>query len=195
MPATVVTGLQWGDEGKGKMVDHLAGSASAVARFSGGANAGHTIESGGERIALHQLPSGLLRKDVLGIIGAGGVLDPVALAEEIESLEEMGYSMGDRLIISGKVHLVHPSAKRIEAASEKGLGKSSVGTTGRGIGPTYVRKFRRRGLRLEDAAVPQDFKASSSAITEECIRELQLDDEAAENLRQDTLEFNEMSLN
>ena len=194
MPATVVTGLQWGDEGKGKMVDHLAGSASAVARFSGGANAGHTIEAGGERIALHQLPSGLLREDVLGIIGAGGVLDPAALAAEIESLEEMGYSLGDRLIISGKVHLVHPSAKYVEKASEKELGKSSVGTTGRGIGPTYVRKFRRRGLRLEDAALPEDFRDRSNAITEECVRELQLDDDSAENLRSDTQEFNDMSL-
>lgn len=194
MPATIVTGLQWGDEGKGKMVDHLAESAVAVARFSGGANAGHTVETGGRRIALHQLPSGLLRPGVLGIIGASCVLDPVALADEIRLLEEEGFPVSDRLTVSGKVHLVHPAGRYAERAEEKSLGDSQVGTTGRGIGPTYVRKFLRRGLRLEDAAVPGEFRARSSEITERCIVELSLDGEDARELREAALVFEEHSL-
>lgn len=194
MPATVVTGLQWGDEGKGKMVDHLAENAVAVARFSGGANAGHTVETGGRRIALHQLPSGLLRPGVLGIIGASCVLDPVSLLEEMEMLEDEGFEVSDRLIISGNVHLVHPAARYRERAGERELGDSSVGTTGRGIGPTYVRKFARKGLRLEDAAVRGSFIERSSGITEECIRDLRLKQSEARDLRDEAEVFQDRSL-
>lgn len=194
MPATVVTGLQWGDEGKGKMVDHLAENAAAVARFSGGANAGHTVVTGGRRIALHQLPSGLLRPGVLGIIGASCVLDPVSLREEMEALEEEGFEVSDRLIISGNVHLVHPASRYREKAGERELGDSSVGTTGRGIGPTYVRKFARRGLRLEDAAVPGSFIERSSGITEECIRDLELEESEVRALRDEAEVFLDRSL-
>lgn len=190
MPATIIIGLQWGDEGKGKMVDHLSESVNAVARFAGGANAGHTIEIDEHRIALHQLPSGLLRPDVLGIIGSACVLDPVALADEMEALEKEGFSVADRLSISGKVHLVHPSGRYIERAEEMKLDKAAVGTTGRGIGPTYVRKFMRKGIRLEDAAVPEVFLEKSAVITEECIEQLALSTELAESLREEVDKFN-----
>jgi len=189
MPATVITGLQWGDEGKGKMVDHLAGNAVAVARFSGGANAGHTVVVDGRRIALHQLPSGLLRPGVLGIVGASCVLDPVSMVSEIRDLEDEGFQVYDRLTISSKVHLVHPAARYMEKHEELSLGEASVGTTGRGIGPTYVRKFSRKGLRMEDAALPSMFRERTSMITEECITSLELDDENAVALREEADEF------
>ena len=195
MPVTIITGLQWGDEGKGKMVDHLSESVSAVARFSGGANAGHTVEADGRRIALHQLPSGLIRPEVLGIIGASCVLDPVALAEEMQNMEKEGFPVADRLAISGKVHLVHPAGRYIENSEEMILGNNAVGTTGRGIGPTYVRKFMRKGIRLEDAAVPEIFLKKSAAVTRECIEQLGLEDEPAESLRKEVELFNRESIN
>lgn len=194
MPTTIIIGLQWGDEGKGKMVDHLSENVRAVARFSGGANAGHTVEADGRRIALHQLPSGLVRPGVLGIIGASCVLDPVALAEEMKVLEEEGLSVTERLVISGKVHLVHPAGRYIENYNEKKLGEASVGTTGRGIGPTYVRKFLRQGIRLEDAAVPDIFLEKSAAITDECINQLGLEKKSAETLKAEVEVFNRESL-
>lgn len=194
MPATIIIGLQWGDEGKGKMVDHLAETVDAVARFSGGANAGHTIEADGHRIALHQLPSGLIRPDKLGIIGSSCVLDPIALSEEMELMEKEGISVADRLTISGKVHLVHPAGRYIENSEETMLGKSAVGTTGRGIGPTYVRKFMRKGIRLEDAAVPEVFLERSAAITDECIEQLGLSAELAGSLREEVEIFNRESI-
>ncbi len=194
MPATIIIGLQWGDEGKGKMVDHLAESVDAVARFSGGANAGHTVEADGRRIALHQLPSGLLRPNVHGIIGSACVLDPIALAGEIEDVEKEGFSVTDRLTISGKVHLVHPAGKYIENTEELELGEAAVGTTGRGIGPTYVRKFKRRGIRLEDAAVPSLFLEKSAAVTDDCIAQLSLSAELSESLRDEVDTFNTESI-
>jgi len=169
MPATIVTGLQWGDEGKGKMVDHLAAGAAAVARFSGGANAGHTVEHDGLRIALHQLPSGLLHPGVLGVLGASCVVDPVALAAEIATLEAAGIDVAGRLAVSSSAHLVHPAARLIERWDEESLGGDRVGTTGRGIGPTYVRKYARKGIRLEDAASPSRFRELSAAYVEECV--------------------------
>ncbi|MCD4775102.1 MAG: adenylosuccinate synthase [Candidatus Aegiribacteria sp.] len=194
MPATIITGLQWGDEGKGKMVDHLSENVRAVARFSGGANAGHTVEADGRRIALHQLPSGLIRPGVLGIIGASCVLDPVALTEEMQTMENEGLSVAERLVISGKVHLVHPAGRYIENSNEIELGDASVGTTRRGIGPTYVRKFMRQGIRLEDAAVPEVFLKKSAAITDECIERLDLAEVPAESLREEVKVFNRESL-
>ena len=194
MPATIIVGLQWGDEGKGKMVDHLAENVDAVARFAGGANAGHTIEIDEHRIALHQLPSGLLRPDVLGIIGSACVLDPVALKEETEALEKEGFSVAERLRISGKVHLVHPAGRYIESAEEKRFEKAAIGTTERGIGPTYVRKFMRKGIRLEDAAVPEAFLEKSTVITDDCIAQLDLSVELAESLREEVDVFNRESI-
>ncbi len=194
MPATIITGLQWGDEGKGKMVDHLGENADAVARFSGGANAGHTVEIDGTRLALHQLPIGLLRSGVAGIIGAACVLDPVALAEEVATLDSEGISVLGRLMISGKVHLVHPAGRFTETINEGRRGGSSVGTTRRGIGPTYVRKFMRKGLRLEDAAVNGLLEKKSAAVTADCIHTLELDAAAQEALRSEEAEFLECTL-
>lgn len=185
MPVRIVVGLQWGDEGKGKMVDRLAEDASAVARFSGGANAGHTVKTPAGRFALHQLPSGVLREGVLGIIGSGCVVDPGALLEEMENLEKAGVFLGDRLIVSGKAHLVHPAAKVTEALSESG-GERRIGTTGRGIGPTYVDKFSRRGIRLEDISMPGRFAGAAEQRTESCIRESGLDESSASELREQT---------
>ena len=195
MPATVIIGLQWGDEGKGKMVDHLAENADAVARFSGGANAGHTVEIGGSRLALHQLPIGLLRPGVAGIIGAACVLDPIALAAEVATLDREGISVLGRLMISHKVHLVHPAGRYTERIREGLRGDASVGTTGRGIGPTYVRKFMRKGLRLEDAAVTGLLEEKSAVITADCIHELDLDGSDQQALRSEEAEFLESTLN
>ncbi len=194
MPATILTGLQWGDEGKGKMVDHLSGTADAVARFSGGANAGHTVETGGRRIALHQLPSGLIHPDPLGIIGAGCVLDPAALMDEIKALETNGISISDRFSISGKVHLVHPAGKYFERKNEGERGVSAIGTTYRGIGPTYVRKFMRKGIRLEDAAMPDIFLDKSALITEDCLKTLDLSEDEIRSLNSEVEIFNSISL-
>lgn len=154
MPFSVLVGLQWGDEGKGKIVDILSESADAVARFSGGGNAGHTVMIAPDvTFVLHHLPTGLLREGVLGIIGAGCVVDPSALLREMEGLSEVGLGVGPRrLLLSTKVHLVHPVYRLIESMEEERLGKASIGTTGRAIGPTYAEKHWRRGIRLEDAA-------------------------------------------
>ncbi len=189
MSLSILIGMQWGDEGKGKIVDKLADGAAAVARFSGGANAGHTVVAGMDRIALHQLPSGILRPGVIGIIGASCVLDPIALAREARDLEAMGIKVEDRLVISGKVHLVHPAARYFERAAEEAAGNVAVGTTMRGIGPTYVSKFSRRGLRLEDAAVEADFVRRSMTVAEECIEELGLEGGKAKSLMEETGEF------
>jgi len=193
MPVRIIVGLQWGDEGKGKMVDHLALDASAVARFSGGANAGHTVETPMGRYALHMLPSGVLRQGVAGMIGSGCVVDPLALLREIHDLEKSGIAIADRLLVSGKVHLVHPAARVSEAFSETGV-DHRIGTTGRGIGPTYVEKFRRRGIRLEDISLPGQFSARCREKADQCVQEFGLDGAARETLLSDTDAFIEASL-
>lgn len=151
MSVDIVVGLGWGDEGKGRVVDLLGAGAAAVARFSGGANAGHTVVIGGETVVLHQLPTGLLREGVLGLVGAGCVIDPVALCAEAEALGERGSDMMSRLRLSPRAHLVHPVCRVLEKSDERSRGPGAIGTTGFGIGPAYVRKYARRGIRLEDA--------------------------------------------
>lgn len=146
-----MVGLGWGDEGKGRVVDLLGEGAAAVARFSGGANAGHTVVVGGETVVLHQLPTGLLREGVLGLIGAGCAVDPAALCAEAGALGERGSDMMSRLRLSPRVHLVHPAYRVLEKSDEISRGSGAIGTTGFGIGPAYVRKYARRGIRLEDA--------------------------------------------
>ena len=189
MPVTIVVGLQWGDEGKGKMVDHLAGRASAVARFSGGANAGHTVEAEGNRFALHLLPSGLVRPDVTAMIGASCVMDPVTVLREIESLEDNGIKVGKRLLISGKVNLTHPGYKLFEKLSEESLSAGKIGTTGRGIGPTYERKFRRNAIRLEDALKPELFRKLVQFHTDDVTTALNLSQSETELLSSQVEEF------
>ncbi len=155
MPITVVLGCQWGDEGKGKIVDLLAAESDWVARFQGGANAGHTVYAGGRKSVLHQVPTGILRREVRCAIGNGVVLDPAALVEELRHLEELGVAWEGRLAISPRAHLVTP----LHRAWEKARGQDrSIGTTGRGIGPAYEDKAARRGLRTELFACPDELE-------------------------------------
>ncbi len=154
---TVVLGMQWGDEGKGKIVDWLARDSDIVARFQGGANAGHTVNIEGRETILHQLPTGILNPRVLCLIGNGVVLDPDELFEEIELLEKMGLEPEPRLRISPGAHLLLPYHKALDRASEDHLGPRKIGTTCRGIGPAYTDKVSRRGVRLVDLADPDRF--------------------------------------
>lgn len=145
----VVVGAQWGDEGKGKIVDVLAERADVVVRYQGGANAGHTVVLGAEEFVLHQIPSGILHPSPRCLIGNGVVLDPETLLSEIAALERRGVPVGGRLWVSHRVHLVLPYHKLLDQASER---HQKLGTTGRGIGPAYEDKFGRRGIRLGDLA-------------------------------------------
>jgi adenylosuccinate synthase len=146
----VILGTQWGDEGKGKIVDLLTDQANAVVRFQGGHNAGHTLVIKGEKTVLHLIPSGILRDNVLCLIGNGVVLSPEALIEEIAGLEKRGVPVRDRLRISGDCPLILPYHVALDNAREAARGESKIGTTGRGIGPAYEDKVARRGLRLGD---------------------------------------------
>lgn len=151
MSVKVVIGAQWGDEGKGKIVDILSEKVSVVARYQGGANAGHTIEVGDKQFILHLIPSGILHKDCKCVIGNGVVIDPEALIEEINMLKERGIDVGSRLILSQKAHLIMPYHKLLDQMSESNAKDSKkIGTTGRGIGPAYVDKFNRKGIRIVD---------------------------------------------
>ena len=159
----VVLGAQWGDEGKGKIVDLLSAKASAVARFQGGHNAGHTLVIDGEQTVLHLIPSGIMRPNVQCFIGNGVVLSPQALLAEIETLEAHGVSVRDRLRISPACPLILPHHLALDAAREAALGERKIGTTGRGIGPAYEDKAARRGLRVGDACHWQEFAAKLEA--------------------------------
>jgi adenylosuccinate synthase len=153
----VVIGTQWGDEGKGKVVDLLTDRASAVARFQGGHNAGHTLVIDGEQTILHLIPSGILRDGVQCLIGNGVVLSPGALLEELRMLEGRGVPARERLRISPSCPLILPYHVALDHARERARGKQAIGTTGRGIGPAYEDKISRRGLRLADALDPEAF--------------------------------------
>lgn len=150
MKIDVLLGLQWGDEGKGKVVDVLTPGYDAVARFQGGPNAGHTLEFDGKKYVLRSIPSGIFQKGQINIIGNGVVLDPVLFREEAEALEKSGTNIRDILKISRKVHLILPTHRLLDAANEKAKGGAKIGTTGKGIGPTYTDKISRNGLRLGD---------------------------------------------
>lgn len=146
----VLLGLQWGDEGKGKIVDVLTPNYDIIARFQGGPNAGHTLEFDGIKHVLHTIPSGIFRTNVINIVGNGVVIDPFVLAAEIEKLEARNVPVSDRLLISKKAHLILPTHKLLDAASEAEKGKSKIGSTLKGIGPTYMDKTGRNGLRVGD---------------------------------------------
>ena len=154
----VLLGIQWGDEGKGKIVDVLTPRYDMVARFQGGPNAGHTLEFAGEKYVLRSVPSGIFQGDKINIIGNGVVLDPVLFREEVESLFNSGHPLKDRLVISRKAHLILPTHRLLDAAGEKALGAQKVGTTGKGIGPTYTDKVSRHGVRVGD--IEGDFEAN-----------------------------------
>ncbi len=153
MPATVVIGAQWGDEGKGKVVDLLAERSDVVARYQGGNNAGHTIVAGDQTYALHLIPSGILYPNTICIIGNGVVVDPFVLAQEMDQLEARGVDTSN-LRISGNAHLIMPYHTMLDTQTEIRLGKLSIGTTRRGIGPAYMDKAARIGIRVQDLLDP-----------------------------------------
>ena len=153
MPAIVLIGAQWGDEGKGKATDLLGDRVQYVVRYQGGNNAGHTVVIGDESYALHVLPSGVLSTDVTPVIGNGVVIDPKVLFEEIDGLESRGVSCG-KLLVSANAHLIMPYHRALDKVSERFLGNARIGTTGRGIGPTYGDKVARMGIRVQDLFDP-----------------------------------------
>ncbi|MCY4538797.1 MAG: adenylosuccinate synthase [Chloroflexi bacterium] len=151
MPITILIGAQWGDEGKGRAVDWLASSADIVARYAGGDNAGHTVALGSEVYKLHLVPSGILHENVVSIMGNGMVINPVNLVREIQSLREQGLDIGpERLVISSRAHIITPAHVELDRARELALGDEKIGTTLRGIGPAYLDKTNRAGIRTGD---------------------------------------------
>ena len=165
MKVDVLLGLQWGDEGKGKVVDVLTPRYDVIARFQGGPNAGHTLEFEEQKYVLRSIPSGIFQGDKLNVIGGGVVLDPALFKAEAEALEASGHPLKDRLHISRKAHLILPTHRLLDAAGEAAKGKSKVGTTGKGIGPTYTDKISRNGLRVGDVE-REDFDALYSQAKE-----------------------------
>jgi len=149
-----VLGAQWGDEGKGKVVDLLTPHFSVVARYQGGHNAGHTVHVGGRKFVLRLIPSGILHPDTVCVIGNGVVLDPQALFDEIGQLEQVGIAVGDRIVISNRAHLILPYHRELDVFAETQRGERKIGTTSRGIGPAYEDKIGRRGIRVGDLGDP-----------------------------------------
>jgi adenylosuccinate synthase len=159
MPNIVIAGAQWGDEGKGKIVDLLADRVQVVARFNGGHNAGHTVIIDGERFVLHLIPSGILHAGILCVMGNGMVIDPWALEKEIEELRHRDVDVEENLVISDRAHLILPHHRALEALAEEQRGGRKLGTTLRGIGPAYEDKAGRRGLRMADLLRPEALAA------------------------------------
>ena len=162
----VILGTQWGDEGKGKIVDLLTDKASLVVRYQGGHNAGHTLVIDGEKTVLHLIPSGILRSNVQCVIGNGVVLSPEALIEEIDMLEARGVPVKERLRVSEACPLILPFHIALDQAREKARGKEAIGTTGRGIGPAYEDKVARRGLRVGDLFNAERFEGKLKELVD-----------------------------
>ena len=162
MKVDILLGLQWGDEGKGKVVDVLTPKYDAIARFQGGPNAGHTLEFEGHKYVLRSIPSGIFQGGKVNIIGNGVVLDPILFREEVEQLAASGHDLTQRLCISKKAHLILPTHRMLDAAYEAAKGKGKIGTTGKGIGPTYTDKVSRNGIRVGDIFL--DFQAKYAAL-------------------------------
>ncbi|SUZ61779.1 uncharacterized protein METZ01_LOCUS14633, partial [marine metagenome] len=165
VPATVVVGTQWGDEGKGKFTDLVAGETSMVVRYQGGHNAGHTLVVDGESFGLQLVPSGVLYAHVTPVIGNGVVVDPRVLIAEMDMLESRGVSTG-RLRVSGNAHLIFPYHQELDALHERHLGKNRIGTTKRGIGPAYADRSMRVGLRVQDLLDEKIFRTKLDAALE-----------------------------
>jgi len=174
MSVDVLLGLQWGDEGKGKIVDVLTNDYDIIARFQGGPNAGHTLEFDGIKHVLHTIPSGIFRENSINIVGNGVVIDPIIFKKEIDALNKMNIDLVSKLFISKKAHLILPTHKILDAASEKAKGKSKIGSTLKGIGPTYMDKTGRNGLRVGDIS-SADFKNSYDKLVEKHSRLLNSD--------------------
>ncbi len=173
MPATLVLGLQWGDEGKGKIVDLLSRDADFVVRSQGGANSGHTVVVGDQTFKLHCVPSGILREGVMCVIGRGMVVDPFQLRGEIEELQARGIDTVGRLFISPRTHLVLPHHKHLDTARESVAGAAKIGTTGRGIGPCYAEKANRTGIQIGELFHPDLLEARLRAAVEPANRRLE----------------------
>ncbi len=171
----VVLGLQWGDEGKGKVVDVLTPGYDVVARFQGGPNAGHSLHFGGHKFVLHTIPSGIFREGSVNIIGNGVVIDPVILAKEIAMLEGAGHKVQGKLFISRKAHLILPTHRILDAASEAAKGGAKIGSTLKGIGPTYMDKTGRNGLRVGDIE-SVDFMGRYNALKDKHLGMLRMTD-------------------
>lgn len=168
MPNIVVIGAQWGDEGKGRIVDLISEKVDIIVRYQGGNNAGHTIVIGDEKVILHHLPSGILRQDKLSVIGNGVVVDPKVLLQEINELNSAGYSVDEKnLKISDRAHVIMPYHREIDSARESMNGKARIGTTGRGIGPVYEDKAARRGIKFTDLIDPDSLSARLKEVFEE----------------------------
>lgn len=165
MAIDVLLGLQWGDEGKGKIVDVLAPQYDIICRFQGGPNAGHTLIFEGKKHVLHTVPSGIFREDLINVIGNGVVLDPITFRKELEKLDESRVPYRNRLLIAKKAHLILPTHRMLDAASEASKGEAKIGSTLKGIGPTYMDKTGRNGLRVGDIA-SKNFKKRYEALKE-----------------------------
>jgi len=175
MNVDILLGLQWGDEGKGKIIDYLAPKYDIIARFQGGPNAGHTLVINGEKTVLHTVPSGILQDRPMNVIGNGVVIDPVTLRKEIENLTAKGVDVNKRLFISKKAHFILPTHKVLDAASEAAKGQDKIGSTLRGISPTYMDKTGRNGLRVGDI-LADNFKALYNRTKEKHLNLLKLYD-------------------
>ncbi|MCE2789774.1 MAG: adenylosuccinate synthetase, partial [Saprospiraceae bacterium] len=165
MSVDVILGLQWGDEGKGKIVDFLADKYDMVCRFQGGPNAGHTLKIDGKKFVLHTVPSGIFRENIINVIGNGVVLDPITFSRELEMLDAAGVDYHQRLIVSRKAHVILPTHRYLDAASEASKGQGKIGSTLKGIGPAYMDKTGRNGLRIGDLTAP-GFDEKYKAIRE-----------------------------
>ena len=168
----VILGLQWGDEGKGKIVDFLAEKYDVIARFQGGPNAGHTLILDGKKYVLHTVPSGIFRESQINLIGNGVVIDPVTFKRELENLDHAGVNYQDRLLIAKKAHLIVPTHRLLDAASEASKGKEKIGSTLKGIGPTYMDKTGRNGLRVGDLLLP-DFQKKYETLKQKHLKLLE----------------------
>ncbi|MFM7757363.1 MAG: adenylosuccinate synthase, partial [Crocinitomicaceae bacterium] len=183
MKVDVLLGLQWGDEGKGKIVDVLTPSYDIIARFQGGPNAGHTLEFEGIKHVLHTIPSGIFHENVINLVGNGVVIDPVIFKSELDKLAPFGIDFSKRLLLSKKAHLILPTHRLLDAASEKAKGKNKIGSTLKGIGPTYMDKTGRNGLRVGDI-FSSNFKEKYDALVEKHVRILQHHQDFSYNLKE-----------
>jgi len=165
MKVDVLLGLQWGDEGKGKIVDVLTPKYNIIGRFQGGPNAGHTLEFNGIKHVLHTIPSGIFHENTINIVGNGVVIDPVTFKKEIDALKKLNVDVKSKLILSKRAHLILPTHRLLDAASETSKGKEKIGSTLKGIGPTYMDKTGRNGLRIGDISLP-NFKQKYDALVE-----------------------------
>ncbi len=183
MGVDILLGLQWGDEGKGKIIDRLCPDYKVVCRFQGGPNAGHTLYVGDQKIVLHTIPSAILHQDIINLIGNGVVIDPVVFKKEIEKLAVLGFDITKKLLIARKAHLILPTHQLLDIASENAKGKDKIGSTLKGIGPTYMDKTGRNGIRVGDLEA-KDFDQKYKILKEKHLTLVRLYPEVNFNLEE-----------